>query len=59
MFGPPVGGGGRPGERRRLERNRDYDTNEHWPVPKGVPPVLMPRTDEPVHDPGPILGPHP
>ncbi|OLB76292.1 MAG: hypothetical protein AUI14_19220 [Actinobacteria bacterium 13_2_20CM_2_71_6] len=58
MIAGPLGGG-RPGELQRRQRNRAYDTNEHWPVPKGVPPVLQPRTDEPVHDPGPILGPHP
>jgi hypothetical protein len=52
-------GGSRPGGGKRTRsRNPDYDTNEHWPVPRGVPPVLEPGP-EPTHDPGPILGPHP
>jgi hypothetical protein len=57
LFGAPVGGGARAGQERRRPRDRDYDSNEQWPTPKGVPPVLEPGP-EPVHDPGPILGPH-
>jgi hypothetical protein len=57
MFGGPMATG-RAGEQRRRNRNLDYDSNEHWPVPRGVPPVLEPGP-EPTHDPGPILGPHP
>jgi hypothetical protein len=57
MFAPAVGGGsGRSGE-RRLGHNRVYDTDEHWPTPKGVPPVLGLPGPEPVHDPGmPVIG---
>jgi hypothetical protein len=57
MFGPAVGGAsGRPTE-RRLGRNREYDSDEHWPTPKGVPPVLGLPGPEPVHDPGmPVIG---
>jgi hypothetical protein len=57
MFGGPMATG-RAGDQRRRHRNPDYDSNEHWPVPRGVPPVLEPGP-EPTHDPGPILGPHP
>src|SRR6266545_7181402 len=58
MMAPPVGGaGGRLGDQRRRGRNPDYDSNEHWPVPKGVPPVLGLPGPEPQHDPGiPVIG---
>jgi len=57
MFAPPVAGvGGRSAEQRLRGRNRDFDTNEHWPMHEGVSPVIMPRADEPVHDPGPAIG---
>ncbi|SRR6266571_1512910 len=57
MFAPPVGGaGGGLGDQRQQARNRNYDTDEHWPRPTGVPPVIMPRADEPIHDPGPAIG---
>jgi hypothetical protein len=59
MFAPPVGGagGGRSTGQRRT--NPDYHTDEHWPTPKGVPPVLgaTEPEPEPTHDPGmPVIG---
>ncbi len=58
MLAPPVGGaGGRLGDQRRRGHNPDYDSNEHWPVPKGVPPVLGLPGPEPQHDAGmPMIG---
>jgi hypothetical protein len=59
MFAPAAGGAGGRSTERRLGRNRDYDTDEHWPAPKGVPPVLGLPGPEPVHDPGmPVIGMH-
>ena len=56
MFAPPIGGSGaRQGEQRRT-RNPEYDSDEYWPRPTGVPPVITSRADEPVHDPGPVIG---
>jgi hypothetical protein len=58
MFAPPVGGGvgGRSGQ-RQLRTNSAYHTDEHWPQPKGLPPVIgaTEPEPEPVHDPGPVL----
>ena len=57
MFTPPVGGGvGRTGDQRYLMRNANFDTNEHWPQPQGVSPVITSSAEEPVHDPGPAIG---
>ena len=58
-FGSSVGGagGGRSTGQRRT--NPDYHTDEHWPTPKGVPPVLgaTEPEPEPTHDPGmPVIG---
>ncbi len=59
MFAPPVAGGGaRTADQRRRQRNPAYDSNEYWPMPKGVPPVIEPGPD-PIHDPGPFIGPPP
>jgi len=58
MFAPGVAGGGRMGDQRRRHRNHAYDSDEYWPVHRGVRPVIEPGP-EPVHDPGPIIGPHP
>ncbi|TMM33699.1 MAG: hypothetical protein E6F99_22935 [Actinobacteria bacterium] len=58
MFAPGVAGDGRTGDQRRGHRNHAYDSDEYWPVHRGVRPVIEPGP-EPVHDPGPILGPHP
>ncbi len=57
MMAPMAGAGGRPGDQRRRGRNPEYDSNEHWPVPKGVPPVLGLPGPEPEHDAGiPLVG---
>jgi hypothetical protein len=59
LFAPPAGGAaGRAGQRQQRRRIDPYRTNEHWPQPKGVPPVIEPTPERP-HDPGPIHGPHP
>ena len=55
MVGGGPMGGGRLGDQRRRSRNAAYDTDDDWPVPTGVPPILLPP-DEPIHEPGPILG---
>ncbi|GIH12171.1 hypothetical protein [Rugosimonospora africana] len=53
-----MGGGRATIERpRELRRNREYDVNDTWQVPEGVPGVIGP-SPEPTHfDPGPgVLG---
>src|ERR1051326_2091887 len=42
MFAPGVTGGGRMGDQRRGHRNHAYDSDEYWPVPRGVRPVIEP-----------------
>ena len=59
MFTPMGGAGGARSGEQRTRRGRDeYRSRDHWPTPKGVPPVIEPGP-EPVHDPGPFIGPHP
>ena len=57
MFTAPTGGiGGRSGGERQIPLNHAYDSDEHWPRPQGVRPVIASSADEPVHDPGPAIG---